>query len=220
MPMYPKLTKNIMESTSKRTVLSQFARNANIEGINNAGRAPSKTRITVWLTIFVFLVALTINDVVQLVQEYLSNPVDVATTLKHEDTIDFPSVTVCNRNIVHCKRLKRFISDVCDGPNGNNKCQNRQALVSLQTLGKCEEDPLNLDQFKDLEKEESKIDDSDEMFRKRKTESSKSKETLQSNLQNQNQSESFKSNQDFLNTYLTLTDAEKKFVGKYWLLIG
>ena len=83
---------------------------------------------------------------------------------KDEDTIDFPSVTVCNRNIVHCKRLKRFLSDVCDGPNGNNKCQNRQALLSLQTLGKCEEDPLNLDQFKDLEKEESKIDDSDEMF--------------------------------------------------------
>ena len=43
------------ESIKKRGILHEFARNANIEGINNAGRAPTKFRVTVWLTIFVIL---------------------------------------------------------------------------------------------------------------------------------------------------------------------
>ena len=124
-----------MESASKRSIIHQFARNANIEGINNAGRAPTNTRLMVWLTIFVFLVALTINDVVQLVQDYLSHPVDVATTLEHENTVDFPSVTVCNRNIVHCGRLKRFI-EKCDS---NANCTNKRHLETLLQLGKCEQ---------------------------------------------------------------------------------
>ena len=75
-----------------------------------------------WLTVFVFLVALTLNDIQQLVatlhtaalqhcstdtltlqvREYLSGPVDVATTLQHKDSVDFPSVTVCNLNMVSC----------------------------------------------------------------------------------------------------------------------
>ena len=50
------------------------------------------------------VVGLTLNDCVQLVQEYLSKPVDVSTILEHKDTIDFPSVTLCNKNIVSCRK--------------------------------------------------------------------------------------------------------------------
>ena len=39
---------------------------------------------------------LTVVEVVGLVQDYLSYPVDVATTLSHENSVPFPSVTVCN----------------------------------------------------------------------------------------------------------------------------
>ena len=200
-----------MESASKRSILHQFARNANIEGINNAGRAPTNTRLMVWLTIFVFLVALTINDVVQLVQEYLSNPVDVATTLEHENTVDFPSVTICNMNIVHCGRLKRFI-EKCDT---NEECKNKGHLTNLQQMGKCEEleDDKKIEELlKDFQPEEDeKV--SSELHRKKENYNMFDKETFQENLQNQNQSLSFKSSQDFLLTYLKLTPEEKSAIG-------
>ena len=56
--MYPKLKQNIMESGNKRSIIQDFAKLTNIEGVNNAGRAAtagSTVRITVWLTIFVLL---------------------------------------------------------------------------------------------------------------------------------------------------------------------
>ena len=64
-----------------RDVVRKFGRNTNIEGINNAGRAEDRTRLVIWLTIFLFLVALTLYDLTQLVQDYLSNPVDVSTRI-------------------------------------------------------------------------------------------------------------------------------------------
>ena len=53
--MYPKLKQNIMESANKKSIVRDFGKYTNIEGINNAGRAPSTVRVTVWLTIFVLL---------------------------------------------------------------------------------------------------------------------------------------------------------------------
>ena len=67
--MFPALDKNMMQSRSKKSLLAEFGRTTNIEGINNAGRAPSVARLTVWLTIFVLLVAHTRNAVVQLIPE-------------------------------------------------------------------------------------------------------------------------------------------------------
>ena len=48
----------------------QFARSTNIEGVNNAGRAGGGARTTVWLLLTVLLLALTANDIRQLVNIY------------------------------------------------------------------------------------------------------------------------------------------------------
>ena len=80
----------------------------------------------IWLLIFTFLAVLTVQDLVKLptknslktdkkitqvslTKEFLTWPVDVSTTIDHEDAIPFPSVTVCNQNRVSCRRLKEFL---------------------------------------------------------------------------------------------------------------
>ena len=217
--MFPALNKNMMESRNKKSLLAEFGRTTNIEGINNAGRAPSVARLTVWLTIFVLLVALTLNDVVQLVQEYISGPVDVSTTLEHKDTIDFPSVTVCNRNVVHCDRLKKFIEKFCD--TSKPVCENKSNLELLFELGKCgvEQQGPGVDSQLALEatKKEAEIEDDDTLLRKRRKKqtngSTASKDTLQQSLSSQNQSVVFKNSQDFLQVYLKLSDMEKFMIG-------
>jgi hypothetical protein len=65
-------------------VLAKFALETNIEGVNNAGRSHSGVRKAAWLVIFTFLGALTVSDLVSLTEEYLGNPVDVATTIDHK----------------------------------------------------------------------------------------------------------------------------------------
>ena len=69
-------------------VFGSFARDTNIEGINNAGRSLGSLRRVVWLAVVVFLVALTVSDLVGLTQEYLTYPVDVATTIDHKVTVE------------------------------------------------------------------------------------------------------------------------------------
>ena len=91
-------------------ILHEFARDTNIEGVNNAGRSPSNIRKAIWLIIFIFLAALTVQDLVSLTEEFLSWPVDVSTRIDHKDAIPFPSVTVCNQNRVSCRRLKEFLA--------------------------------------------------------------------------------------------------------------
>ena len=215
--MYPTLTKNLMESRKKKTILSEFARSANIEGINNAGRAPSPVRVCIWLTIFVLLVALTINDVVQLVQDYLSYPVDVSTTLEHEDTVDFPSVTICNRNIVSCQNLQTFVKKYCEAKKV--QCKNEAFIKELVNLGKCGEDGSENKEFSPGESNETNDEDGGDgdFFKKREKPSGSNfhlnKDTLQTKLGNQNQSQILKIGQDFLATYLQLSDFEKRKIG-------
>ena len=71
----------------------------------------SSLRKLLWLLLFTVLGGLTIYDLVELTQvphlsttppghltqEYLTNPVDVSTTIDHRDAVAFPSVTVCNQ---------------------------------------------------------------------------------------------------------------------------
>ena len=193
-----------------RDVVRKFGRNTNIEGINNAGRAEDRTRLVIWLTIFLFLVALTLYDLTQPVQDYLSNPVDVSTTLQHENAIDFPSVTVCNRNIVSCKRLKTFIEKCSD----IEFCSHKKELEELLVLGRCEEEKPP--DFTPPQLQEEDVKGSDDIFERRKERQelmSKNKDEVHADLKSQNQSKAFISGQTFLLTYLKLNERERITIG-------
>ena len=80
----------------KPGILSTFTKETNIEGVNNSGRSRGLIRKTVWLVIFLVLAALTVRDVMELVEEYRLGPVDVATTLRCGVDDSFVSVVTCD----------------------------------------------------------------------------------------------------------------------------
>ena len=73
--LMPPIDQQQRQNTSGR-ILRYFALETNIEGINNAGRSRSLVRAAVWLGIFVIFLALTINDMTDLIRgisTFLSN---------------------------------------------------------------------------------------------------------------------------------------------------
>ena len=207
---------SVEDTEDEGDVLRKFGKFTNIEGINNAGRAEERTRLVLWLTIFVFLVALTVYDLTQLVQDYLSYPVDVSTTLEHQNAIDFPSVTVCNRNIVSCKRLKNFI-EKC---SSIEFCSHKTELELLLVLGRCEEEEekpsdvtINSLPLGPKEEEVKAADDIFERRKERRIVVKVDKNEVHDDFKSQNQSKTFISGQTFLLTYLKLNEKEKVTVG-------
>ena len=119
------------------------------------------------MLIFTFLAVLTVQDLVKLptrnsfethkklfqvslTKEFLTWPVDVSTTIDHEDALPFPSVTVCNQNRVSCRRLKEFLKR-CQVvwafltffyffqylQTGASECKNKAILEQLVEEGGC-----------------------------------------------------------------------------------
>ena len=202
------------EEKSVKNTLKNFALNTNIEGINNAGRSREKVRLFAWVFIFIILVSLTCNDIRQLVNEYFDYPVDVSTVLEHKDAIDFPSVTVCNKNRVSCRELKTFLETDCKAKS--DFCQHPKELKGLYDLGKCAAKlPTDDKKTKTTAKGSTKTK-AKTKIRKTKTKV-KEKQSKDSVLNNLNvkleQSKIFALEQKFLMTYLELSEEEKFFIG-------
>merc|ERR1711936_164298 len=162
--------------------LKSFSRDTNIEGVNNAGRSEGRVRRTIWFLVFSVLTALTLRDIVDLVAEYRSRPVDVATTLSHENAIDFPSVAICNNNRVSCRRLKLFLDNFCK--TGSPLCEHPTEVQRLFTLGLCGAPPpkpasssqdLTLKPLKKTTTDAAKLAEKAKKKKKRKRENAKPK---------------------------------------------
>jgi len=190
------------------TVLNEFARDTNIEGVNNAGRAPSNIRKVIWLLIFTFLAVLTVQDLVSLTKEFLTWPVDVSTTIDHEDSIPFPSVTVCNQNRVSCRRLKEFLKR-CQ--TGTSECKNKAILEQLVEEGNCNNSQLPIK----VEETSASTQTSLSGMKKpgARIQSKMEKSSLESKLKSTNQGAQFGVEQKFLSLYSSLTVEERFHIG-------
>lgn len=199
------------EDKTVKNTLTNFTINTNIEGINNAGRSREKIRIFAWAVIFLVLVCLTCNDIRQLVGEYYEYPVDVSTTLEHKNAIDFPSVTICNKNRVSCKQLKNFRETECKAKS--EFCEHPKELNLLWQLGKCDaKEPEDLPKPSGRTSSTTKVKSIRKKKGKKKDKQSKDTlgKTLNVNLQ---QSKNFAIEQKFLMTYLELSEMERFSIG-------
>jgi len=193
--------------TGAGKILHEFARDTNIEGVNNAGRSPSNIRKAIWLLIFIFLAALTVQDLVSLTKEFLSWPVDVSTRIDHKDAIPFPSVTICNQNRVSCRRLKEFLAR-CQ--SGHPDCKNKSILEQLFEEGSC-----NSTKPPSGEKQPQSTGTSLDGMKKPKAriQSQMDKSSLEDKLKSTNQGAQFGVEQKFLSLYSSLTEEERFQIG-------
>ena len=52
---------------------------------------------------------MTVFSVCELVSDILKFDVKTVVTMNQEESLDFPSLTFCNKNLVHCGRLLKTI---------------------------------------------------------------------------------------------------------------
>ena len=201
------------ENKSLGRIFKKFAFETNIEGVNNAGRSNNLYRAAIWLGIFTVLVGLTVKDIKDLVIDYIGEPVDVATTLKHENAIDFPAVTICNKNRVSCTNLGEFL-DKCK--KGDELCEHPAELEYLFILGKCNVTSKLDTSSKKTEETEETRSSLVQAIRKPQTMPAMKTESvanIKENLQSVQQSQTFASEQEFLLQYLMLSQEEKFMIG-------
>ena len=152
---------------------------------------------------------------------------DVSTTLQHQNAIDFPSVTVCNKNKVSCRRLGLLLQQCQTMPQVNilnkinininiinpEQCQHPLELERLHQLGGC-----NVSQELKPSLHSDSDSDSDLSVLTPTagpavvTKSEIISDVLES-FQDVNQSAVFRADQEFLRTFLQLSREEKFLVG-------
>ena len=66
-----------------------------------------------WITIFLVFSVATIQALVKSFPEYLKHPVITQVSYVQNNSLNFPSVTICSANRVHCGNLQKYIEE-CD----------------------------------------------------------------------------------------------------------
>ncbi len=91
--------------TRLHDVYGHFAETTTFGGIIHTWASTSKPLQILWFSILAALVAATVWNTVEVVEDYLSWPVVTNIRVADEQNILFPAVTVCNRNPVSCTKL-------------------------------------------------------------------------------------------------------------------
>ena len=74
---------------------------------------------TAWFLLATFGILFTAYTVTQCVQGYLDYKTETTIDIRSEFKIDFPSVTICNHNRVHCRNLYNLIRNCTKVMNGS-----------------------------------------------------------------------------------------------------
>ncbi|XP_059094235.1 uncharacterized protein LOC131889209 [Tigriopus californicus] len=88
-----------------RETFLDFGRNTSIAGLNNAMKAKSIIRSLIWLTLFSVGLYFTLVGIISVVKDYNQYPVVTKTELQQEKLVNFPAISICNHNRVHCNNL-------------------------------------------------------------------------------------------------------------------
>ena len=83
-----------------------------------------------WLIILVAATVATFFNVFNVFEDFLSYPVVTDVKVIQNSSIEFPSVTICNTNRVHCGNLLKYVS-TCQ--NVSTIFQNHPYLLSTST---------------------------------------------------------------------------------------
>ena len=106
--MTPKVVK-VSTTTSVVNVLRWGYEFTSLAGIAQIRADNCKFAKCVWLLIFIIGFCLTAYQVISALQTFAQYNTETSISLRNKVKIDFPSVTVCNQNRVHCRHLYNLI---------------------------------------------------------------------------------------------------------------
>ena len=78
--------------------LSEFGNKTNIAGLNIAFHSKSRSKKCYWLLLFLVGSCLTFNNLSKVFIYYYEFNVTTSTDVTHEQSVQFPGVTLCNLN--------------------------------------------------------------------------------------------------------------------------
>ena len=80
-----------------------------IAGITQVRASDCKISKAAWFLLATFGIAFTAHTVRKCVQTYMAHENETTIDIRSKFEIDFPSVTICNNNRVHCRNLYNLI---------------------------------------------------------------------------------------------------------------
>lgn len=96
---------------------------------------------TGWCILFLTGAGFTAWNVFEVFSEFAESPVDTTVTRQVEDTFEFPGVTICNLNKVHCGNLGGHIESLKSTEEEDPSAEVLGRVVSLCSLfllGRCD----------------------------------------------------------------------------------
>lgn len=90
--------KNMMESISVRERFNMFMNETSFTALTRIHKANSILKRIIWFIVLVAMLAWLSVQCYWLLEKYFNYPVDVKIELNSAPRLDFPSVTICNRN--------------------------------------------------------------------------------------------------------------------------
>ena len=90
-------------------VFKRFYEFTSIGGITQIRDSHSKSSKCTWLILTIFAMLLTIVLVNRSIETYLNYETVTKIRMRSDLKLDFPSVTICNQNRIHCRNLYNLI---------------------------------------------------------------------------------------------------------------
>jgi len=102
--VHPERNEGSIEQPSKAAAVKQkwnnYVESATLHGMQHVFSSPSSFRRIVWALFLLSGIGYFSFQCTVLVKMYFSHPFNTKVTLKHESSLDFPAVTICNFNLL------------------------------------------------------------------------------------------------------------------------
>ena len=92
-----------------------------------------------WMVIFFLGFVLTNHQLLELMSKILQYEVNTSVNVEKRSFLDFPSVTVCNNNLIHCQYLFDMILDCEKKLSG---CPKKELYCNIYVTGNCSITPV------------------------------------------------------------------------------
>ena len=92
-----------------------------------------------WMFIFFIGLALTFRGLFDLVTKIQKYEVNTAINVEKRTFLEFPAVTLCNNNLIHCQHLFDMIAE-CE--KDSSPCPKREIYCNMYVLGNCKVTPI------------------------------------------------------------------------------
>ena len=99
-----------MYQEKPKSVLAWYSTFTSVQGLVQFFASKNVVSKTYWFIIFAVSTIATFGQVYTVFEDYLSYNVVTDVKVIQNSSIDFPSVTICNTNRVHCGNLLKYAS--------------------------------------------------------------------------------------------------------------